>query len=105
MLEFTKSLGWSVLAEAPDREIVMGTATQPWNPNVVFRPLTPDQFVAFNGTHAAVHDYKDSAIDRATIERLIETAVPATERDKSSTLGVRRPTRSQSKPAAKTFLR
>jgi len=37
-----------VLAEEPDREIVMGTVTQPWNPNVVFRPLAPDLFVAFN---------------------------------------------------------
>jgi hypothetical protein len=46
VLAFTKALGWSVLAEAPDREIVMGT--QPWNPNVVFRPLTPDEFLAFN---------------------------------------------------------
>ena len=48
VLAFTKSLGWNVLMEAPGREIVMGTVTQPWNPNVVFRRLTPDQFVAFN---------------------------------------------------------
>jgi len=48
VLAFTKAVGWSVLAEVPGREIVMGTVTQPWNPNVVFRPLTPDQFVAFN---------------------------------------------------------
>jgi hypothetical protein len=25
-----------------------GAVTQLWNANVVFRPLTPDQFVAFN---------------------------------------------------------
>jgi len=48
VLAFTQALGWSVLAEVPDREIVMGTVTQPWNPNVAFRSLTPDQFVAFN---------------------------------------------------------
>lgn len=48
VLAFTKPLGWSVLAEVPGREIVMGTVTQPWNPNVVFRPLSPDQFVAFS---------------------------------------------------------
>lgn len=48
VLAFTKGIGWSVLAEVPDREIVMGTVTQPWNPNVVFRPLSPDQFVAFS---------------------------------------------------------
>jgi hypothetical protein len=26
----------------------MGAVTRPWDANVVFRPLTPDQFVAFN---------------------------------------------------------
>jgi hypothetical protein len=48
VLAFTKSIGWGVLAEVPGREVVMGAVTQPWNPNVVFRPLTPDQFFAFN---------------------------------------------------------
>jgi len=43
-----KALGWSVLAEIPDREIVMGAATQPWMANVVMRALPPDQFVAFH---------------------------------------------------------
>jgi len=42
------SIGWRVLAELPNREIVMGTVAQPWNAKVVFRPLTPDEFVAFN---------------------------------------------------------
>jgi len=48
VLAFTKSIGWSVLAETPGREVVMGTVTQPWNPNVVFRPLMPEQFATFN---------------------------------------------------------
>jgi hypothetical protein len=48
VLAFTKSIGWGVLAEVPGREVVMGAVTQPWNSNVVFRPLTPDQFFAFN---------------------------------------------------------
>ena len=43
----TESLGWRVLAENPGREIVMGCATRPWEPNVVFRPLTPDEFRTF----------------------------------------------------------
>jgi hypothetical protein len=37
-----------VLAEVPGREIVMGAVTQPWHANVVFRPLPPDEFAAFN---------------------------------------------------------
>ena len=48
VVTFTKSIGWAVLAEVPGREVVMGAVTQPWNPNVVFRPLTPDEFVRFN---------------------------------------------------------
>jgi hypothetical protein len=48
LLALTKSLGWGVLADVPGREIVMGAVTQPWHANVVFRPLPPDEFVAFN---------------------------------------------------------
>jgi hypothetical protein len=48
VLAFTTSIGWGVLAERPNREIVMGAVTQPWNANVVFRTLTPDEFAAFN---------------------------------------------------------
>jgi hypothetical protein len=48
LLAMTTSIGWRVLAEAPDREIVVGAITQPWLADVVFRPLTADAFVAFN---------------------------------------------------------
>ena len=48
LLALTKSLGWGVLAELPEREIVMGAVTRPWEANVVFEPLPPDAFRAFN---------------------------------------------------------
>ena len=47
LLEEVQALGWSVLAEIPDREVVVGAVTQPWKANVVFRPLPPDEFAAF----------------------------------------------------------
>ena len=47
-VEGMKALGWGVLAELPGREIVMGGVTQPWEPNPVFRALSPDEFAAFN---------------------------------------------------------
>jgi hypothetical protein len=47
LLELTKSIGWGV-GGGPRREIVMGAVTQPWHANVVFRPLPPDEFAAFN---------------------------------------------------------
>jgi hypothetical protein len=48
LVALTKELGWGVLAEAAGREIVMGAVTQPWKANVVFRGLSPEEFVAFN---------------------------------------------------------
>jgi len=46
LLELTKSLGWGVLAETP-REIVMGAVTRPWEPNPVFRAISPRDFTTF----------------------------------------------------------
>jgi hypothetical protein len=48
LLVLTRSIGWGVLAEVPGREVIMGAVTQPWEANVVFRPLRPDEFVAFD---------------------------------------------------------
>jgi hypothetical protein len=43
----TLALGFGVLAEVPDREIVVGAYTQPWHQHVTFHPLPPEQFAAF----------------------------------------------------------
>jgi hypothetical protein len=43
-----RAIGWGVLTEIPGREIVMGAVTQPWMPDVVFRPLPPGEFAAFH---------------------------------------------------------
>jgi hypothetical protein len=48
LLALTRSLGWGTLAEVPGREVVMGAVTQPWQADVVFRPLPPDEFLAFS---------------------------------------------------------
>lgn len=42
------ALGWGVLAQEPGREIVLGAVTQPWEADVHFRSLPPDEFAAFN---------------------------------------------------------
>jgi hypothetical protein len=47
LLKEVQALGWGVLAEEADREVVVGAVTQPWEPNVIFRSLPPDEFVAF----------------------------------------------------------
>ena len=48
LLEAMKSIGWSVLATIPDREVVVGAVTKPWEANVVFRSVPADEFAAFN---------------------------------------------------------
>ena len=47
LLAETEALGWGHLAEEPGREIVMGAVCQPWEGEVVFRPLPADEFAAF----------------------------------------------------------
>lgn len=42
------SLGWVILAEVKEREIVVGALTRPWEANVRFRPLPPEEFAAFH---------------------------------------------------------
>jgi len=48
LLAQVKALGWGVLAEIPGREVVMGAVTRPWEANVVFRTLPPEEFAAFH---------------------------------------------------------
>jgi hypothetical protein len=48
LLDLALSLGWVALAEVPDREIVMGAVTRPWEANVVFRGIPSEQFAAFD---------------------------------------------------------
>jgi len=43
----TEALGWRVLAEEPDRELVMGAVTQPWAADVRFLPLPSWEFAGF----------------------------------------------------------
>jgi hypothetical protein len=47
LLQVTQGMGWRVLAERPGREIVLGAVTRPWEADVLFRGLPPDEFAAF----------------------------------------------------------
>jgi hypothetical protein len=48
LLAEVQSLGWGVLAEVPEHEVVVGAVTRPWEANVTFRALEPDQFAGFS---------------------------------------------------------
>lgn len=47
LLTETLAIGWRILAEVPDRGIVVGAVTQPWRAEVQFRGLDPDAFAGF----------------------------------------------------------
>ena len=49
LLAAVQSLGWRVLAELPGREVVVGGVTQPWEADVTFHGLPPDEFTAQAG--------------------------------------------------------
>lgn len=38
------SYGWGVLAEDPGHEIILGSVSRPWDQNVTFQALPPDEF-------------------------------------------------------------
>lgn len=40
-------MGWTRLAEQPNRFFVVGAACQPWQADVTFSPIAPEQFAAF----------------------------------------------------------
>jgi hypothetical protein len=48
LLAETLAMGWGLLAEEPDRQVVVGAVTQPWEPVVRFHALPPDEFAAFD---------------------------------------------------------
>lgn len=47
LLAQTLRLGWGVLAEEPGHELVMGAVTRPWESQVTFHAVPPEQFASF----------------------------------------------------------
>jgi hypothetical protein len=81
LLEAAKALGWGVLAEVPGREIVVGAVTTPWDANVTFRALPPDEFASFAqpGFVKIAWTLRADASDDATSIFRTETRAMATD--------------------------
>lgn len=47
LVEEMTSIGWGVLAREPGRLLVAGAATRPWEADVTFTPIPPDDFASF----------------------------------------------------------
>lgn len=43
-----QALGWGILEDVPNRELVVGAVTKPWEADVTFHALPPQQFAAFS---------------------------------------------------------
>ena len=46
-VDFALSIGWQILEEIPDREIVCGAVTQPWKADVKFQGMSGTELQAF----------------------------------------------------------
>lgn len=81
LLAATQALGWGVLADIPDREVVMGSFTKPWEADVTFRALPPGEFAAFSepGFVKIVWTLRVDPVDPHTSVFRTETRVIATD--------------------------
>lgn len=83
LLAAMQSIGWGVLADQAGREIVLGAVTQPWLPDVVFRPLPADAFSRFDepGFVAIAWTLRVDPIDAGACVFRTETRARATDAD------------------------
>ena len=82
LLAELQSMGWVVLAEIPGAEIVGGAVTRPWEANVTFRSVPPDQFAGFNepGYVKIAWTLRADAVGEAASIFRTETRALATDR-------------------------
>jgi hypothetical protein len=83
LLPMVLSIGWRILAETPEREIVVGAVTRPWEANVTFRGLAPDNYAAFNepGYVKIIWSLRADPIESNRSIFRTETRALATDRD------------------------
>ena len=81
LIDEVLALGWGVLAQDPGRELVLGAVTQPWEPEVRFRSLPPDEFAAFDapGFAKIAFTIRAESLGPATSRFYTETRVATTD--------------------------
>ena len=83
LLPMVFSMGWRILAQIEDREVVVGAVTKPWEPNVTFRGLDPEEYTAFNepGYVKIIWSLRADPIESNQSIFRTETRAIATDRD------------------------
>lgn len=83
LLAATQAVGWGILAEVENREVVVGAVTKPWEANVTFRALPPDAFATFSepGLVKIVWSLRADPQDDGTSIFRTETRAVATDPD------------------------
>jgi hypothetical protein len=81
LIDTVRALGWGILAEIPDRELVVGAVTKPWEPHVTFRTLPPNDFAQFSepGFVKIVWTLRADPVDDHTSIFRTETRAVATD--------------------------
>lgn len=81
LIDEVLSIGWGVLAQESGREIVLGAVTQPWEGDVKFRALPPDEFAAFDepGFAKIAWTIRAEPLGPATSRFYTETRVATTD--------------------------
>ena len=82
-MQFARQIGWGVLDSIPGREIVFGAITQPWQGDVHFRALKPEEFAAFDSAGYAkiVWNMAVDSLGPNTARVRTETRVVTTDRE------------------------
>jgi hypothetical protein len=83
LIDEVLALGWGVLAQDSGREIVLGAVTQPWEAEVRFRSLPPDEFASFDtpGFAKIAWTIRAESLGPATSRFYTETRVATTDPD------------------------
>jgi len=83
LVAYTRSIGWGVLVDEPDRAYVAGAACQPWQADVVFSPIPVEDFAAYAepGRVKIAWSLETEPIGPALTRLASETRVVATDED------------------------
>ncbi len=81
LAESTRKMGWGVLVDEPGRAYLSGAACQPWEANVVFSPLTAEDFASYSEPDYVkiAWSIEVESIDPSLCRLSTETRVTATD--------------------------